>query len=78
MFEASLGVPQTFFRYSLGIAQALLSHSLAVFLRVSLGMAFPYISFRYPPIEVHTFVETMLSKLSSFKRASRSLAKTGF
>jgi len=41
MFEASLGVPQTFFRYSLGIAQALLSHSLAVFLRVSLGMAFP-------------------------------------
>jgi len=31
-----------------------------------------------PIIEVHTAVETMLSKLSSFKRASRSLAKTGF
>ena len=41
-------------------------------------MAFPYVSFRYSLVEVHTVVETMLSKLSSFKRASRSLAKTGF
>ena len=31
-----------------------------------------------PSIEVDTGVETMLVKLSSFKRASRSLAKTVF
>ena len=31
-----------------------------------------------PLIEVHTAVDTILGKLSSFKRASRSLAKTGF
>jgi len=31
-----------------------------------------------PPIQVHTAVETMLGKLSSLKRASRSFAKTGF
>ena len=31
-----------------------------------------------PLIEVHTAVDTILGKLPSFKRASRSLAKTGF
>ena len=50
-----------------------------VFFKYSLSI--PYIFFRLPLspiIEFHTVAETMLRKLSSFKRASRSLAKTGF
>jgi len=42
------------------------------------SVGIPHIRLRYSTdIPLHTAVETMLGKLSSFKRASRSLAKTG-
>ena len=42
------------------------------------SVGIPHVRLRYSPdIPLHTAVETMLGKLSSFKRASRSLAKTG-
>jgi len=66
-----LAMPQIFLGYSFVFRHVFFKYSLSI----------PYIFFRLPLspiIEFHTVVETMLRKLSSFKRASRSLAKTGF
>ena len=58
-------------RYSLDIPLVFLRYSPEIFaLSRSLSLS--------PLIEVHTAVNTILGKLPSFKRASRSLAKTGF
>jgi hypothetical protein len=67
----SIAIPLVFLWYSSGIPSVFLWYSSripSVFLRCSLNIPF---------VEVQATVATMSGKLSSLKRASRSLAKTG-